>query len=110
MSQAVNIKPDEDGNDPLFRPTGSNAKGHETLTVSSASAGGFLTIPAGARQAYISCETAQIRFWVDGTLPTSTTGHVINIGDSFRLDSAGQIANFKAIGISASATLQITYF
>lgn len=88
---------------------GVNAQGKETLTV-AASAVGFASIPAGASIAIITTETADIRYWVDGSTPTTSQGHLVSAGDAIKLDSVGQLTNFKAIAVSGSATMQISYF
>ena len=91
-------------------PTFYSAFGHQKLTV-GATAVGF-TVPAGpqVRSVILSCETNSIRFWVDGTDPDSSTGIKLNDGDLLELDNVDNIKNFKAIRISADATLQIEYF
>lgn len=89
--------------------TGSNAKGKETLSVGG-SAVPFAAAPTGATKAVITTETADVRYWIDGSTPTTTVGHLIKAGGGINLDSAGQIANFKAIAVSGSAVLQISYF
>lgn len=88
---------------------GNNAKGNETLSV-GASAVGFVSIPSGTTKAIVTCETASIRYWISGTLPTVSAGHLVNAGDVIELDSSGQVTNFKTIAVSGTASLQITYF
>ena len=109
MSYRVMVVPDEDGNPARVSFAGSDAKGKETLSVSGSSTG-FSNIPSGSSKAVITIETAQIRYWVDGSNPTSSDGHLANIGDAIVLDSPGQVYNFKAYGISGTAKLQISYF
>lgn len=89
--------------------TGSNALNKETLSVSG-SAIGFAAIPSGTRKAFVTTEAADIRFWVNGSNPTITQGHLVKAGGAFELDSADQITNFKAIAVSGTATLQVSYF
>jgi len=90
--------------------TGSIAIGHETLTLSEA--GGFASIPSGATKAEISIDDtgSDIRYWIDGTDPTTMQGHYRYAGDQFMLLPPNPLANFKAIPVSGSATLQITYY
>lgn len=84
--------------------------GHEVLTVSgtpvkltpSAYAGPTLT-------ATISVETASIRFWVDGGIPTITEGILLVAGDVLELDSIAEISKFTALAIAADATLNVAY-
>jgi hypothetical protein len=57
-------------------------------------------------------ETAQIRYTVDGkTTPTTTVGHLGEIGDIVTILGEHDIENFKAIRVGAvSAVIQPTYF
>lgn len=109
MSYSVMIVPDDDGNPAKVTFAGSDARGKETLSVPG-SATGFANIPNGTTKAVITIETAQIRYWVDGSNPTSSDGHLSNIGDAIVLDSPGQVYNFKAYGVGGTAKLQISYF
>lgn len=55
-------------------------------------------------------ESGQVRYWVDGSVPTATVGHILNVGDSLVVDTPQEIANFLAIrtgGVSGS--LPVTY-
>lgn len=72
-----------------------------------------LTQPSGAkaRAAIIEVGTAAIRFWVDGSTPTASEGHRADVAATIELNSAAEVANFKAIRESGvSAKLEITYF
>ncbi len=83
------------------------------LTVDSTAAGISLTVPTGKvpNGAIITVYTAPIRFWVDGTAPTATTGHRADVYDEITLDDYGEIEHFKAIRESSvSATVEVTYF
>ena len=63
-----------------------------------------------AQAATIQVEVAQLRWLKDGTAPTSTTGHVANVGTIIFLDNANDLVNFRAIRTGAtSATLQVSY-
>ena len=84
---------------------------HETLTVGSTAVGLTSATYSDATRAEMTLETAQIRFWDDGTDPTSSVGIPVYVGDPIVLNSAAQIANFKAIRTgSTSGTLSIQYF
>lgn len=89
--------------------TGSNAKDHGTVLVSG-TAVGLGTIPTGATKAVITTETTDIRYWIDGANPTTSNGHLVKAGGIIELDATGQLTNFKAIAVSGTATLQISYF
>lgn len=85
-----------------------DALGKATLNV-SVSAVGLPTIPARAEKAFITTEGQQVRYWVDGSNPTVSAGHLLEIGSVLILDSRGQLTNFKAIAVTGTAVLQITY-
>ena len=62
-----------------------------------------------ARSAFITVETDQIRFTLDGTTPTSSRGHVIDAGGSLVLQGIEEIRAFKAIRVTNSAPIEVTY-
>ena len=83
--------------------------GYESLIVSD-TAVGFASIPATAVRAFITIEDADIRFRVDDPLPTTIEGHVLVATDILLLESAADIASFKAIRDGAvDAILKVTY-
>ena len=64
-----------------------------------------------ASEAQLSVETAQIRYTVDGTAPTTTVGHIANDGDILVITGQQNLTKFKAIRTGAtSATLTVTYY
>ncbi len=92
--------------------SGSKAQEKEKLTIDNTVGGVALTAAkyAGCKMAKLTVETAQIRFWANGSTPTTTEGHIANPGDIITLDSANDIAAFKAIRTGAtSGILQCTY-
>jgi CO dehydrogenase/acetyl-CoA synthase alpha subunit len=92
--------------------SGSIASEYEALTIDN-TAGGIACTAAkytGCRRAFMTLETAQIRFTIDGTAPTTTVGHILDIGDILKLDSAEDIAAFRAIRTGGtSGSLRCTY-
>jgi hypothetical protein len=91
---------------------GSKAKDFEQLTVDNTEGGIALTASkySNSQKAVITVETAEIRFRVDGGVPTSTVGHIADEDDQIVLDSAEDIANFRAIRTgSTSATISVSY-
>jgi len=101
---------DDDGKSmPNVRLAGAKCIGHETLTVSSSSVG-LVNIPTGAKTATITVEGADARYWVDGSDPTYTEGHLLYDKDVLRLDCADQLRKFRAIAVGGSAVLQVSYF
>lgn len=87
---------------------------YEAITVSSAAIGLTLStwnVNAREHSALLALESNQIRYTLDGsTTPTSSVGHLMNIGDSLILENSDALKNFKAIRVSGDASLKVTYF
>lgn len=67
----------------------------------------------GARQATIAVcilETADIRYRVNGSSPTSSVGMLVKSGSSFTITGHDQLLAFSAIRTGSSATLSCTYY
>lgn len=73
----------------------------ETITVADTAIGFTATLisQSGFQANYADCrlDTAQIRFWTNGTDPTTLLGVVLESGDRLYLDKRGDIIRFKAI-------------
>ena len=83
--------------------------GVESLTVPD-TAVNFASRPEGSTAALVTVESADIRFWLDGTTPTASVGHVAASGDQIILDSPEEVRLFEAIRKGDdSATLRISY-
>jgi hypothetical protein len=85
---------------------------HEIITVSNTVA----TISASAytspsiTKAFCTLETAQIRFWLDGTSPTTSEGHIMEIGQ-YMVFSKPEMIKFRAIRTGGtSGVLSCTYY
>jgi hypothetical protein len=69
--------------------------------------------PAGEIPAEIACctlETAQIRHWIDGSAPTTTEGHLTEIGDTLVVEGEVALENFRAIRTGGtSGELKVSY-
>lgn len=83
--------------------------GFEQITA-GATATGFTAalINAGnghtqADVAVCTVSTAQVRYRVDGTAPTSTVGNVANAGDTIPISGNDALNNFKAIRTTATS-------
>ena len=87
-------------------PAALTSKGYQQLT--SLSAATALTVPSGATVALIQAESQSIRWRDDGTNPTPTVGMVLAAGESVFF--TGSLSAFKAIEITASAKLNISYY
>lgn len=99
----------EEGNVPY------TAFAKETLTVAG-TAVGFTSAtyaPAGqtpAQEAIVTVEGGPIRYWKDSSTPTATAGHLIGVGGAFILETADEVANFKAIRVTATSATLVTSF
>jgi hypothetical protein len=89
--------------------TGHKAIGHEIITLSDGNVHS-LTVPTDARYALMVLEetggtgTAKlIRFWEDGSNPTTTTGIVRGDMDAWDVVSYANLKSFKIIRLTASA-------
>lgn len=87
----------------------------ETLTVDNTSGGvrltlsNILTTPQ-AKACTITQETAQMRWTKDGTAPTTSVGHLSNVGTVIFIDNPSDMVRFRAIRTgSTSATLMVSY-
>ena len=87
----------------------------EQITVAAASIAltGTKITPTGLPMAtYASCrlETAQIRWTIDGTVPTTTVGTPLEPGDILELTGHDLLAQFRSIRTTAtSGTLNCVY-
>lgn len=82
----------------------------EAITIDNTSGGIGLTAPTGARSAVIQVLTANIRFCLDGTPPTTSLGIQVGDGDWVVLNTPEEITGFKAIREgSTSGVLQVHY-
>ena len=98
-----------------------------TLTVSNASAGVGMTdvtwnsgawsaLKTRAHRAMITVESAAIRYWADGTAPTTTTGHPVYKDDiiDWREDDKDYISLLENLLMirdgAADATIMVTLY
>lgn len=91
---------------------GTHVTAFEQVTVDDTAAGIGLTAETygDATNALITVDTADIRYRLDGEAPTSTSGHLVKSGETLTLQSAADIANFKAIRTATtSAVLSVSY-
>ena len=62
-------------------------------------------------RALIQCQDANIRFWVTGDAPSSSSGHILYNGDCLELHGSIELGNFKAIRDNGTdAVLAVSYF
>jgi len=83
---------------------------YESVTVTNTSTTLTASTYLNASRAFMTVETAAVRYRVDGAAPTSAEGHLLNIGDVLTLIGLQTIRNFKAIRTGAtSGVLKVTY-
>jgi hypothetical protein len=93
----------------------ATAFANQTITVNNL-ATASLTVPTGTKYAlcYISSSTATdfIRYWLDGSTPTSSQGIKRLTETAFDISGADDIKNFKCYASVASGliTLNVQYF
>jgi hypothetical protein len=95
-----------------FHRRNRTSEASEQLTIDSTVGGIALTsaVYGTARYAAITFETAPVRYTTDGTPPTATYGHLMSPNDDIELESAEEIAGFRAIRVgSTSGTITVTY-
>ena len=81
----------------------------ESITVTSAAKALTAATYANRHHAHITCETNPVRYWLDGTAPSATVGHRLEVGGVLDLDCEHQLANVKFFAVGADATLRVSY-
>jgi hypothetical protein len=93
-----------------WQAKGYKASDFESVTVDDSATELTSGTYGDAVRAVITCEDSQVRFRVDGSDPTDSVGHILDIDSMLILDSADDIAAFRAIRTGSSdATLMVTY-
>jgi hypothetical protein len=94
----------------ILPPEYRGAYAYESLTITNAVAVSLtVATGGGAYTANITVEGNPIRVRWDGTAPTTSEGHLLQSGDSLKLDFTADIYHFKAIATGANATIRVTY-
>ena len=96
---------------PRLEPLRPIASGRQALTVGATAGGVALTVPAKAVYAFLRLETAQIRYTLDTTPPTTTIGWLLEVGETLELHGQPELDNFRAIRTGAmNGTLEVEYW
>ena len=86
----------------------------EEITVGNAEVGftdATIKQSAGnAAVAVVTVEDDQIRYWVDGSTPTTSSGHLAEAGTSFTICGLNSIDNFSAIRVTTDAEIKASFF
>lgn len=69
-----------------------------------------LTVPNPAELAFCRLETNDIRFTLDGTIPTSTIGTPLRKDEILELQGRSELLGFQGTQITAGASLNVEYF
>ena len=90
---------------------GNETKDYETVAVSTTAIGLTPQINKNISRAFITVETAVIRFHTSAEdVPTASVGHEAFVNDIIKLESAHEVANFRAIRRDGTdATLRVSY-
>lgn len=85
----------------------------EEITVGAAEIGltaSKLTTSPKPKEAFIQCETAQCRYFYDGSIPTSASGILLNPYDTVRIKGSVNLTNLLFIRTgTTSAKLTVVY-
>jgi hypothetical protein len=81
------------------------AIGKQTITASGTAQ--RLTVPTGAVYAQVTVSGGTIRYWLDGSTPTSTQGLS---STAFDISGTQNILDFKFIELTATAVVQVQFF
>src|SRR3990167_10688001 len=102
---------------PIDQVAEGQAGAAESLTIDNTTGGvGFTAAtiavgPVRAGTARFRLETAQVRYTVDGTAPTTTVGTIVNIGEEVWIRGAANVAAFRAIRTGGSSgEAFVTYY
>lgn len=87
----------------------------ESLTVAATSVGftAATYAPSGeppAQKAVFYIETAQIRYWTDGSAPTASVGIIGEVGDLIELEGSSDVAGFRGIRTGGTSGVLRTIF
>ena len=87
----------------VFSPETRN---YESIIVAD-SAIGFdaAKLAEGSKRVFCTLETAQIRFRTDGVDPTSSEGHLLEVGDVLPLAGKGTLSRFRVIRVGVTSGL-----
>ncbi|KKM75083.1 hypothetical protein LCGC14_1393900 [marine sediment metagenome] len=81
----------------------------ESITVSTVAVGLTDATFETRTHAHITCEDNPVRYWLDGTSPTATVGHRLEVGGVLDLDSHHQLVNVLFIAVGADGVLRASY-
>jgi len=92
-----------------YYPTVGDGTGTVSNTAVSLATITGVAVPPNARGCYITVETAGIRYWTSGGVPTATLGHPIANGGGIAIDHPDDLANALFIRTAGDAVIMVTY-
>jgi hypothetical protein len=90
------------------RVSGNAPFDHESITVSSSAEALTEAKAELADEAMVSFEGGA-RYWLDGTDPTTTVGHLAADGDIVMLRGRSQVDGFRVIATGSDISIRVTY-
>lgn len=89
------------------------AVNYESVSVSSTAVGITSTVTSGGatlrgQRAIVTAETSQMRYRYDGTNPTTSEGHLLEVGQSIEVLGFADIDNFAIIATGSDGTIKVT--
>lgn len=91
---------------------GSTAFFSETLTIGTTTSFGVSSTAKDPelKNVLISAENADLRFWYDGTIPSTNTGHLLLKDNFIVIEGINNISNLKMISAGISnVTVRLSY-
>jgi len=92
-----------------FLITGYAPFDYEAVTVSDSAKSLTESKAQAAQEAWVSVESGNIRYRLDGVAPTSTEGHLLESGSRLTLLGRGQVNGFQAIRVTSDVQMRVTY-
>ena len=91
----------------IFSPI-AGSLGVQQLTSITSTAGTTLTVPTGAKVAYVQAQSQGIIWTWNGTVPSATNGNTINSGDGFYF--VGSLTSILLLQVTAGAVANVSYY
>ena len=86
---------------------------HENITVATTAVSQLsATHRETAGAVFITVESNDIRYWIDGTAPDAANGHLVDSATMQNLwfTDPKSIKEFRAIAVGGNSTLMVTYY
>jgi len=61
------------------------------------------------QEVFCTLETDQIRFTLDGSVPSATSLHLLEVGQNLTIKNPSDIAGFRAHRVTSDASLKVTF-